>query len=418
MDKSLFRKASIARIASPEQIDQNLKIISPKWWLLLVACFVLVTLFMIWGIWGTINTRVYGSGVMITQGGLKVVQTQFTGEISEVYIDFNTYVHKGDIVAKIIIHDREEELEKLKDKLHISKLKLDKLKDQIDIEVRAIKNKYKLLRIKESFSLKSKKKDYDLKNWEVSEFQKLLNQGAVSKLRYSDAMVEVNNLAASVGTIEKGLPLLDINEEIELARQKIELVDYKKEYEFLQSQVQSTQSQLEEDSLIRSGYTGYATPYFLKPGDFVRAGDKIVEVQPEDRETVAIVLFPANMGKKITVGSQAHISPTTANQDEYGTMIGTVGRVTKYPVGPTAMENFFTNDALVRTLSQIQNPIGVEITLEKDDKTKSGYKWTNGKGPDIKITDGTLISGNVIVKKQAPIELVIPFLRKVTGLKS
>ncbi|MBK2357787.1 NHLP bacteriocin system secretion protein [Francisella hispaniensis] len=416
MNWSLFRKKSIDRIASPEQIDQNLKIISPKWWLLLISSFLLVLLFMIWGIFGILNTRVYGTGVIITKGGLQAIQTQFSGEISDVYIHLNSYVNKGDIVAKIILHDREIELKKLKDKLYTLKLKFDKLNDQLAIESQAIRNKYKILRIKDSFLLESKKKDYDLKEWEVSEFKKLLGNGAVSKLRYSDTMVEVNNLKASVDTIEKSLPLLDINEEIELSRKEVELVGYRKEYEFLKGQVEITQSHLEEDSLIRSKYTGYVTPYFHDQGDFLKAGDTIAMIQPADIETVAEVMFPADVGKKITVGSKAYISPSTASKEHYGMMEGVVSAVTKYPLSSDAMKNFFISDNLVRALSKIESPIGVEITLYRDKKTKSGYKWTNGAGPDMEISDGTLVSANVIIKKQAPVELLIPFLRKITGI--
>ena len=158
---------------------------------------------------GTLNSRVYGTGVLIRQGGLQVVQSKFNGELLETKIDNNSYVRKGEVVAKIVIHDRDAELKKLKDRFNISKIKLDKIENEINIQIKAINNRYKFLRIKENFLLDSKKKDYELKKWEVKEFQKLLGVGAVSKLRYSDTMVEVNNLEAAVYTIKKSLPLLD-----------------------------------------------------------------------------------------------------------------------------------------------------------------------------------------------------------------
>jgi HlyD family secretion protein len=101
MDNSLFRKKTLDRISSPEKIDVNLKIISPKWWIMLLSALILLILFLAWGLFGTLNSRVYGTGVLIRQGGLQVVQSKFNGELLETKIDNNSYVRKGEVVAKI-----------------------------------------------------------------------------------------------------------------------------------------------------------------------------------------------------------------------------------------------------------------------------------------------------------------------------
>ncbi|MBK2026161.1 NHLP bacteriocin system secretion protein [Francisella philomiragia] len=418
MNRGLFRAKSFDRMASPEQIDQNLNIITPKWWLLLFASFLFILLFLIWGVFGTLNTKVYGTGVVITEGGLEAVQSQFGGEISEIYIAENKHVNAGDVVAKIIIHPREAELKKLKNQLEIHRARLEKLDEETEIETAAVKNKYKFLRLKENFSLESKKKDYELKKWETQEFSKLLNKGAVSKLRYSDAMVEVNNLFASVNIIEKGLPLLDVNERIELAQKKVEQVDDRKEFDILAGQIESIENQLMKDSTIKSKYTGMASSYFYAPGDYIREGDVIGMIDPDNHGVVVYAMFASDDGKKIVVGSKAYISPSTVNKEKYGTMVGTVTKVTRYPVTSKAMENYFQSDSLVKKFSKIDSPIGVEIYLDRDESTVSGYKWTNGKGPAIEITRGTSVSASVTVKKEAPVELLIPFLRKITGINA
>lgn len=62
---SLFRKESLERLSSPEQLDQLIQIVSPKSWLPLVTLGSLVSLALIWSIWGRIPVTATGQGVLV-----------------------------------------------------------------------------------------------------------------------------------------------------------------------------------------------------------------------------------------------------------------------------------------------------------------------------------------------------------------
>jgi HlyD family secretion protein len=53
----------------------------------------------------------------------------------------------------------------------------------------------------------------------------------------------------------------------------------------------------------------------------------------------------------------------------------------------------------------------VRATLLPGD-TPSGFKWSSENGPPFKVRTGTLGIAEIVVFRQAPITLVIPFLRK------
>jgi len=53
-----------------------------------------------------------------------------------------------------------------------------------------------------------------------------------------------------------------------------------------------------------------------------------------------------------------------------------------------------------------------KLSLKIDKNTVSGYQWTSAQGPPYKITNGTLCKATVVVKKQPPVTLVVPFLKK------
>ena len=56
MGEELFRKKSIEKMRSPENIDDYIRVTNPGVWLLLAAVIVLLIGACIWGIWGHIET--------------------------------------------------------------------------------------------------------------------------------------------------------------------------------------------------------------------------------------------------------------------------------------------------------------------------------------------------------------------------
>jgi len=53
-------------------------------------------------------------------------------------------------------------------------------------------------------------------------------------------------------------------------------------------------------------------------------------------------------------------------------------------------------------------PFEVEIGLETDPASPSGYLWSSGRGPDISIDVGTMASADVVVGKRRVISLALP----------
>lgn len=53
---NLFRKKSLERISSPEQLNAYIRVSTPSVWILLTAVVVLLTGVCVWGIWGRLDT--------------------------------------------------------------------------------------------------------------------------------------------------------------------------------------------------------------------------------------------------------------------------------------------------------------------------------------------------------------------------
>ncbi|MEB3210907.1 MAG: hypothetical protein VKL39_06110 [Leptolyngbyaceae bacterium] len=62
---SLFRKESLERLSSPEQLDQLMQIVTPKSWLPLGALGVLIFAGLVWSVVGRIPITVTGEGLLV-----------------------------------------------------------------------------------------------------------------------------------------------------------------------------------------------------------------------------------------------------------------------------------------------------------------------------------------------------------------
>ncbi len=55
MSESLFRKKSIDRISSPEQLNDYIRVSTPPLWLALIATLLLLIGALAWGVFGTMD---------------------------------------------------------------------------------------------------------------------------------------------------------------------------------------------------------------------------------------------------------------------------------------------------------------------------------------------------------------------------
>jgi hypothetical protein len=62
---SIFRKESLERLSSPEQLDQLMQVVSPKSWLPLASLASIMALALVWGFLGRIPITAVGKGILV-----------------------------------------------------------------------------------------------------------------------------------------------------------------------------------------------------------------------------------------------------------------------------------------------------------------------------------------------------------------
>lgn len=171
---------------------------------------------------------------------------------------------------------------------------------------------------------------------------------------------------------------------------------------------------------IEAPIAGTVSHVEARRGQVVQVGDALASLSSSESDLKAILYLPVDQGKRVRPGMLARISPSTADEAEYGYVLGRVLTVASYPADHGDMMSVLGNEELVKFFvgdgSIYQSaPIKVEVGLERDLSTPSGYIWSSGKGPNFGLGAGTVCRANVVVDSNRPIDLVIPYLDKVFG---
>ncbi len=66
MKQDIFRKKSLERIQSPDQIDDYVRVVTPSLWLLLGAIVLLLTMGIMWGVMTRVEAEVTHSDGQVT----------------------------------------------------------------------------------------------------------------------------------------------------------------------------------------------------------------------------------------------------------------------------------------------------------------------------------------------------------------
>ncbi len=83
MDNQIFRKKSLEKVSSPEQLNDYIRVSNPGVWIALTAVIVLLVGVCVWGIFGRLETSV-GSAAVVKDGEMTIyIKEEHLGKITE-----------------------------------------------------------------------------------------------------------------------------------------------------------------------------------------------------------------------------------------------------------------------------------------------------------------------------------------------
>lgn len=86
-------------------------------------------------------------------------------------------------------------------------------------------------------------------------------------------------------------------------------------------------------------------------------------------------------------------------------------KVDDYITSASSIRTALGDDTLAKAFTQSGPVIAVTCRLYPDETTASGYWWSNRKGSDVIIADGTMVTVDVVTEEKAPITMLIPYIK-------
>ena len=473
--QKLFRKESLERLSSPEQLDQLMRVVGPKAWLPLATLGTLLTGAVIWSVVGRIPITVAGQGVLISPRQVVQLQSPGSGQIQTLNIKVGDVVKKGDVLATVEQADLQKQLQQEQAKLaelqgqnqsagslqgqRLAQDKLTSLQQRLALEqnLRDTQNLTPVLREKSVEALQQDRLNIGQRlqalqfllptlkeRWEKR--QEIAREGAISAdlvlqsrqeylsnlatlsdaasqlkqldVKEADAKREYLNNLNSITDIKAKLRALDSSDTL-LAQQNLEnSTTRQNQIQEVKRNVARLKLQLENSSRIVSQYDGRILELAAVPGQVLGAGSSLgsINIEHPGDKLMSLTYFTVEAGKKIKPGMPLQVTPVTVKRERFGGILGQVTTVSPFAPTLQGVDVLVGNEEIAKNLTANGQQVEVFAALQEDPSTASGFKWSSSKGPSEKISAGTTTQVRVKVGERAPISYVIPLLKSVTGV--
>lgn len=472
--KKMFREKALEHLSSPEQLDQLLQIVNPRSWIPIATLGGLLLVALLWSISGQIPVTVEGTGLLVRPRQVVSFQLPAAGQIVALNVKVGDFVERGRTLGRInqpalqqsleqervrlaelrkrnskvvplrdertvlqrqanqrargVLEQRIEltrrsaEVQKAKNETYFRKQResldqLRKVKLALDVNFKARYDGYETLS-REGIISKDEvlrvRQDYINNQVQIADLELQMREAELQELRAGESYQEQMDLIANLQTQLRELEI----QAKQIDQQQMETTS---DNELQIQEIERTIARYEEDlrtkSQIISDYTGRILEVTASVGQIIGAGQRLGSIETEDPKgkLLAVAYFRVSDGKKIEPGMDVRITPTTVERERYGSIVGRVVTVSPFPVTTDAVTNVVGNAEVAQTLSAGGSKIEVFAELRADPSSRTGYKWTSGNGPDIKITAGTTGGVRATVESRRPITFIIPILRRWSG---
>jgi HlyD family secretion protein len=410
LSQRTFRAVALQRAASPEQLDHLVSITRPFDWILtFVICLVLAAA-ITWGVVGRIPTRVPAEGILVSDGGRVVdAVSNAAGRLSSIGVSIGDRV----VIAQTDIQQRYTsavEVFREREREHAD------LDSKVASELASKGQNFAKLEAAFNQVIKATSQRIDYLTSDVKTLEDLLAKGYTTRRNVEDRRHELADAQQRKEDTQ--------NEILKLRSQKTDL-ETQREREIQQSeyrlndarrQMDTIAGTLNQNTQVVSPIEGRVLEIKVSAGSVLAVGTPVVAIESEGAKLEALVYVPTERGKSVKPGMQVRIEPNSVKREEFGAMVGTVMTISDFPITPQGLAAVLHNDTLVSRFSHDGAPYAARVSLEQDATTASGYRWAVGAGPPVRLSSGTLIRAEVTTRRQRPLDMVVPLVRRLTGI--
>ena len=406
-----MKKIKDSSIRADDFMTNSIVITRPIYSYVLIMFIIATLIALVWGIFGSIPQRIEGMGEIGTLSGLERVLPSFGGQIKSVNFKNGDTVQTGDVLFVLEKTEIDQGIENLK--LSIKQLEQQKALTSSRIYKSAGLKKEANTLAKSRLNKSIEQLDKDIAFYEKKEAddKQLYQKGLITREQYFSSKTDLVALKNKKISAKEQLSLISLNKEEVEFNNIFDENDISNQIEVLKSSLVELEKNYKLQTEIIANSNGIIGEISGRIGDVISPGYKlaIIHYQGKDLKNYVLNLYvPYNANEPIKKGMSVDIQPFNVDHNKYGWLQGKVNYVSSIPADDYAMLETLGNKNVVELIDFRGSTYKVVVILETDPNTFSGFKWSNNKGPQIKLTTGQLSIGYVNVKVKAPIDFVLP----------
>ncbi len=334
MPASFFREAALQRLASPDQVDQPVRLVGIGAWLALTALLSGLAGLLVWAAIAEAPVKVSATGIIIGDKGLREIVANRQGRLKSLVLKQGLVVSAGQIVASFEHQELARELASAEAKLADVSERYDRLKSFYEnrrVRYEAIEGD-RLETIEETRSLI--KERLDLLTEREQAMAELAKLKIVNRSNFIDAQLDLSNAKERLGKLDDDESEIFFDRQERLSEHRLRLLDEALKVKTQKRVVERLHKRRAEEGVIKSSHAGRVVEIMVNAGDVVASGKALATLTQVDGDTTGlqVVLYAdAAEGKRIRPGMKVEISPTAFREEEYGRVLGEVSSIADLP---------------------------------------------------------------------------------------
>lgn len=122
---TLFNRAALDKMRSPERLDTLLHITNPIGWMALIAVMLLLGGVVLWSIFGAFSVKAEGTGLIMDAGGVRRFVAGAPGRVDALYITKGQRVEKGQIIGHVAQPGSSAEVDTMRNSVSLGSNQVD-----------------------------------------------------------------------------------------------------------------------------------------------------------------------------------------------------------------------------------------------------------------------------------------------------
>jgi len=398
----------------PEELDLMLRVTPSIAWPILMTLVAAVTVALVWSVVSHASQRAEGTGILLTPLGVADIPAPAEGRVEALKVKPGQRVKAGELVALLSQED-------LAARLRQKQFDLEEIREQESL-LRAFhqadaEQRSRMIGTQEE-NLKVRIRvleELEKAVGEQNEMQRVLvSRGLAVQEKVVTARIRLKEVQSETADARITLTRLR-NDEAQLQSQRArELLDFETKVSALEREIVAAKDEIERKRRVIAPRDGIISEVAANIGELWRGPMmRMLPLDEGEAGTLVGELYVRSQdGKKIRPGMIVEIIPSTVRVERFGYIYGRVVNVSVIPATREGMMRTLKNSSMVDKLTANGPPFEVTVSLDLAE-TPSGYRWSTGRGPEIDITNGTLIDGRVLVSTIPIIALAIPEAERV-----